>query len=94
MDQDDQEIVLIMKPPVLFTKKGYIALDDFFVPQRAVYGLRRFPRLWGICRDEIMENFQIKTEDSKGGKIKFHLRALQSEPNLWRVLEMFDENQI
>jgi hypothetical protein len=91
MDQDDQEIVLIVKSPALFTEKGYMALDDFFVPQRAVYGLRRSPRLWGICRDEIMESFQV---DSKGGKRKFHLRALQSEPNLWRVLAIFDESQI
>ena len=91
MDQDNQETVLIVRPPALFTEKGYMALDDFFVPQRAVYGLRRSPRLWGIYRDEIMENFQV---DSKGEKRKFHLRALQSEPNLWRVLAIFDENQI
>jgi hypothetical protein len=45
MDQDDQEAVLIVRPPALFTEKGYMAPDDFFVPQRAVYGLRRSPRL-------------------------------------------------
>ena len=94
MDQDDQEAVLILGPPALFTEKGYMAPDDFFVPQRAVYGLRRSPRLWGTCRDETMESFQIEAEDSRGGKRKFHLRALQSEPNLWRVLEIFDESQV
>ena len=41
-----------------------------------------------------MESFQIEAEDSRGGKKKFHLRALQSEPNLWRVLEIFDESQV
>ena len=94
MDQDDQEAVLIVRPPALFTEKGYMAPDDFFVPQRAVYGLRRSPRLWGTCRDETMESFQIEAEDSRGGKRKFHLRALQSEPNFWRVLEIFDESQV
>ena len=94
MDQDDQEAVLIVRPPALFTEKGYMAPDDFFVPQRAVYGLRRSPRLWGTCRDETMESFQIEAEDSRGRKRKFHLRALQSEPNLWRVLEIFDESQV
>ena len=80
MDQDDQEVVLIVRPPALFTEKGYMAPDDFFVPQRAVYGLRCSPRLWGTCRDETMESFQIEAEDSRGEK--------ESSIN-----ELFNQNQ-
>ena len=80
MDQDDQEAVLIVRPPALFTEKGYMAPDDFFVPQRAVYGLRCSPRLWGTCRDETMESFQIEGEDSRGGKES-------------SIYELFNQNQ-
>ena len=80
MGQDDQEAVLIVRPPALFTEKGYMAPDDFFVPQRAVYGLRRSPRLWGTCRDETMESFQIEAELSNQNKTfgecwKFSMKA-------------------
>eukprot|EP00435_Cladocopium_sp_Y103_P067189 s204_g29.t1 len=93
MEQGDQEDVLLVRPPALFTEKGYMANDVFFLPLKAVYGLRRSPRLWGICRDVTMEEFEIEAEDEEGKKRKFHLQPLQSEPNLWRVLETGDESQ-
>ena len=92
MDQGDQEATLIVRPPALFTEKGYMPPDVFFVPQRAVYGLRRSPRLWGTCRDETMEGFQIEAQDAKEQVRRLHLQALQSEPNLWKVLEVSDES--
>ena len=86
MDQGDQEATLIVRPPALFTEKGYMPPDVFFVPQRAVYGLRRSPRLWGTCRDETMEGFQNEAQDAKEQVRRFHLQALRSEPNLWGLV--------
>ena len=82
MDQGDQESILFVRPPVLFTEKDYMPPDVFFVPQRAVYGLGRSPRLWGTCRDETMEGFQIEAQDAKEQVRRFHLQDLPSEPNL------------
>ena len=93
MDQGDQEAILIVRPPALFTEKGHMPPDVFFVPQRAVYGLRRSPTLSGTCRDETMEGFQIEAQDAKGQVRRFHLQALQSEPNLWKVLGVSGETQ-
>ena len=86
MDQGGQEAILIVRPPALFTEKGYMPPDVFFVPQRAVYGLRRSPRLWGTCRDETMEGFQNEAQDAKEQVRRFHLQALRSEPNLWGLV--------
>ena len=62
MEQGDQEDILVVRPPALFTEKGYMAKDVFFLPTKAVYGLRRSPRLWGNCRDETMEDFEVQAE--------------------------------
>ena len=35
MDQGDQEAILIVRPPALFTEKGYMPPDVFFVPQKS-----------------------------------------------------------
>ena len=43
--------------------------------------------------NETMGGFQIKAQDAKGQVRRFHLQALQSEPNLWKVLEVSDESQ-
>ena len=39
-----------------------------------------------------MEGFQIEAQDAKEQVRRFHLQALQSEPNLWKVLEVSDES--
>ena len=93
MEQGDQEDILVVRPPALFTEKGYMAKDVFFLPTKAVYGLRRSPRLWGNCRDETMEDFEVQAEVEEKKERSFHLLPLQAEPNLWRVLEKGDETQ-
>jgi len=93
MEQGDQEDILVGRPPALFTEKGYMARDVFFLPTKAVYGLRRSPRLWGNCRDETMEDLEVQAETEEKKERSFHLLPLQAEPNLWRVLERGDETQ-
>ena len=91
MDQGGQEAILIVRPPALFTEKGYMPPDVFFVPQKSGVWPPPFS-LWGTCRDETMEGFQIEAQDAKEQVRRFHLQALQSEPNLWKVLEVSDES--
>ena len=85
MDQQGQKTLLLVKPPQLFLEKGYMKLGTYYLPKRAVYGLRRSPKLWGECRDEGLESMEIEVEEETGQKVLLELLPLESEPNLWRI---------
>ena len=46
LEDDDQEWIVIRPPHILVAQK-YLDKDDVFLALKAVYGLRRSPRLWG-----------------------------------------------
>ena len=91
IDQEDQSNYILVAPPTIFVKKGCLRPGTLYRPKRAVYGLRRSPRLWGLCRDSEMRSFEVEVEKKEGGKIKLQLRQLDSEPNLWRLEEVGKE---
>ena len=91
IDQEDQSNYILVAPPTIFVKKGCLRPGTLYRPKRAVYGLRRSPRLWGLCRDSEMRSFEVEVERKEGGKIKLQLRQLDSEPNLWRLEEVGKE---
>ena len=93
MDQKDQQTLILVKPPPLFVEKGYMKVGTYYLPKKAVYGLRRSPRLWGECRDESLEAMEVEVEESPGQKIVLHLTPLESEPNLWRVQEKKEDGE-
>ena len=90
IDQEDQSNYILVAPPPIFVKKGCLPSRTFYKPKRAVYGLRRSPRLWGLCRDKQMRNFEIEVKFG-GKKLKLVMRQLDSEPNLWRLKESEEE---
>ena len=58
--------------------------------EKAIYSLRRSPKLWGLTRDETISAFDIQVNYE--GKIKiFNLEPLQSEANLWKLCAGEDE---
>ena len=81
-DMEPGETVLLVKPPQFFIERGFMAKDKFFLPQKAIYGFRRSPRLWGLCRDRHLADFEIEIQG-----MVLHLVPLQSEPNLWKIVE-------
>ena len=81
MIQSEDEPLIVVKPPSLLVEKKYLRRDVYYLPEKAVYGLRRSPRLWGITRDETISTFHIQGEHN-GKLMKFH-----SEPNQWKLLE-------
>eukprot|EP00434_Breviolum_minutum_P034818 symbB.v1.2.030822.t1/scaffold3511.1/size105743/1 len=64
------------------SSEGFMSKDKFFLPQKAIYGFRRSPRLCGLCRDKHLAAFVIEVDD-----LTLHLVPLQSEPNLWKIVE-------
>ena len=81
-DMEPGETVLLVKPPQFFIERGFMAKDKLFLPQKAIYGFRRSPRLWGLCRDRHLAEFVIEVQG-----MALHLVPLQSEPNLWKIVE-------
>ena len=87
MDQRGQQTLILVKPPSLFIEKGYMKVGTYYLPKKAVYGLRRPPKLWGECRDEGLESMEVEVEESPGQKILLELTPLEAEPNLWKIQE-------
>ena len=91
MDQRGQQTLILVKPPSLFIEKGYMKVGTCYLPKKAVYGLRRSPKLWGECRDEGLESMEVEVEESPGQKTLLELTPLEAEPNLWKIQEKREE---
>ena len=87
MDQRGQQTLILVKPPSLFIEKGYMKVGTYYLPKKAVYGLRRPPKLCGECRDEGLESMEVEVEESPGQKTLLELTPLEAEPNLWKIQE-------
>eukprot|EP00435_Cladocopium_sp_Y103_P029637 s865_g7.t1 len=89
MEQDQEEDLLLLRPPSIFVEKGYLEKHTVYQPLKAIYGFRRSPCLWGNHGDEKMRNVRISLQDEKKTVLK--LLQLGSEPNLWKIVEEADE---
>ena len=85
MCPEDQPSLLLVKPPMLLLEKKYMKPGTYYVPKRAVYGLRRSPKLWGDCRDDELEVMKLEVEEEEGQMTSLRPCPLASEPNLWRI---------
>ena len=86
MDQQGSGDLVFVKPPYQLVEKGLLQADVVFEPMKAVYGFRRSPRLWGLCRDETLMKMKLGVE-LNGKKTQLILQPLESEPNLWMIRE-------
>ena len=83
-DLEEDSSVIVIRPPNFLVDQNCLPKDVCYIPLRAVYGLRRSPKLWGITRDEVIEMMEVNvTENGKEEKLRF--KSLDSEPNLWRI---------
>ncbi len=93
MSQDEEEEVLVIRPPTIFLEKQVVKKGAYFIPQKAVYGLRRSPRLWGRCRDEGLRQLKIRVEGEEK-KVELRMFQLDAEPNLWRISKEEEEHYV
>eukprot|EP00435_Cladocopium_sp_Y103_P009390 s5129_g2.t1 len=84
MDPDAQPSLLLVKPPPILLEKKYMKPGTYYMPKRAVYGLRRSPKLWGDCRDDELHRLKVPVSED-GQALILRLYPLDSEPNLWRI---------
>ena len=91
-ESKENEGVIVIKPPSIFVEKKYMEKDTYFQPLKAVYGFRRSPRLWTNHRDVTLRDFRIPVLEGKK-KLVLRLIPLESEPNLWKVIEDTEEDE-
>lgn len=85
MDTCESSQLLLIAPPGLFVEKGLLKKGVMYVPEKAIYGLRRSPKLWGMHRDRILQELEVDLELEDGTQKCLHLEALASKQNLWQV---------
>ena len=86
MIQSEDEPLIVVKPPSLLVEKKYLRRDVYTTSPKKPF---MDSHLWGITRDETISTFHIQGEHS-GKLMNFHLEPLQSEPNLWKLLNSDD----
>ena len=79
--QSEEEDLVLIKPPYHLVERGVLEKDTMYEPLKAVYGFRRSPRLWGLCRDDTLLRMTIEVEINS--KVKNLVLTADSEPNLW-----------
>ena len=84
--------LLLVRRPFLFIEKKFLRKDVLYKPEKAIYGFKGSPRLWGLTRDETLGGLNIQG-GHEGKLMNFVLELLQSEPNLWK-LQNADEDLI
>ena len=83
-DQGGGSIVLL-KPPAILVKLGYVSSTSYWKALMAMYGLRQSPKTWGDHRDECFHEMSWKT-----GEEEFYFESMTSEP---KPLEDHEERE-
>ena len=92
MNQQESDDLVFVKPPHQLVDKGLLQGGVVYEPMKAVYGFRRSPRLWGLCRDETLMAMEVEVMIG-GGTTHLILQPLESEPNLWMIRERRGEDE-
>ena len=71
---------ILMRPPDILHRLGYIQQGELWYVEGAVYGLKISPKRWGNHRDEVI----AKTMWIEDGFI-WRFEQCWSEPNLWKI---------
>ena len=80
--------VVILKPPNILVKLGYVKSSSYWKALMAMYGLRQSPRTWSDHRDECFGEMTWKVDEDE-----FYFEPMTSEPNLWRVMKKEEVEQ-
>ena len=87
-EDDEEEMVYALYPPKVFQLAEVPGSSQLWRVDRALYGFRRSPRLWGRFRDKRLRAAKIEFE---GGYIR--LKQHKADENIWSV-QVTDVNGI
>ena len=75
--------MVVLKPPALLIKIGQVQHNEYYLAQKAMYGLRQSPRCWGL--DQVLRNMR----SAQGHRFV----QAEAEPNLWSIMKGEDEEK-
>ena len=78
-NEQDVPTMVVLKPPALLIKTGHVQHNEYYLAQKAMYGLRQSPRCWGLRRDGVLR--KMRSEE------KHYFVQSAAEPNLWAILK-------
>lgn len=84
--EDQDNTLVILKPPALLQRLGYVGPQDYWMALMAMYGLRQSPKTWSTHRDTVLMGLSWELDEEK-----FYMEPTISEPNLWRILRRGEE---
>ena len=79
-EQGEVETILI-RPPPLLVRLGYVAADEIWLALRAIYGLRQSPKTWSDHRDVVLSGMQWQL-----GNHTAVFEQLVTDPNVWKIV--------
>eukprot|EP00434_Breviolum_minutum_P043255 symbB.v1.2.038547.t2/scaffold6043.1/size21519/1 len=81
-NEEDLETTVILRPPPLLVKLGYVKAGDSWMALKAMYGLRQSPKVWGDHRDSILREI-VWSQEGKS----YWLDQSLAEPNMWKIMK-------
>ena len=78
---EEPETVVLLKPPPLLVKLGYVKEGTWWMALRAMYGLRQSPKVWGDHRDRLLSSMEWRLQEKT-----MWLEQAAAEPNMWKVV--------
>ena len=85
--QSEGKDLLLVRRPFLFIEKKFLRKDVLYKPEKAIYGFKGSPRLWGLTRDETLVGFNIQGEH-EGKLLNFVLELLQCSKTMMMMMMM------
>ena len=83
--EEEEGPVVLLKPPPLLVKLGYVEEGTWWLALKAMYGLRQSPKVWGDHRDQVLRNMEWHLS----GK-RIWMEQTAAEPNLWKLVSEED----
>lgn len=82
-EEDGKEnSAVILKPPGILVKLGYVEPTSYWKALMAMYGVRQSPKTRGDHRDDC-----LRTMTWEVGEEEFYFEPMMSEPNLWKIMK-------
>ena len=81
--EGQEPTMVVLKPPSLLLKTGHVGPKEYYLAQKAMYGLRQSPRCWGL--DQVLRNMR----SAQGHRFV----QAEAEPNLWSIMKGEDEEK-
>ena len=81
-DPNRRERLVLMQPPRILIRLGLVQEGEMWMVERALYGLREAPKLWGDHRDAQLSTMEFKLND-----IQIAFNQSFAGENLWILRE-------